>query len=76
MTQRNTDDDLLLADRKMAAVKALIEEADDLFVFLCEIEGGDAEVERTAARAEVFHWVMALPKFSRAARKRLFEETG
>jgi hypothetical protein len=72
MTQRNTDDRL---SRRMAAVKALNTEADDLFVALAELEGGDAEIEGTIERCEVFRWVSQLPKYNAAARNRLFEVT-
>lgn len=62
-------------DRKIAVRRALINEADDLFVFLADLEGGDAMHERTAARAEVFAWVMSQPRFCHAARDKLWRET-
>jgi hypothetical protein len=55
-------------DRKIAARRALDEEADDLFVFLCALEGGDAEVECTEARHEVRLWVTRHPRYDKAAR--------
>jgi len=62
-------------DRKIAARRALINEADDLFIGVCELMGGDYEIERTAARAEIFYWVRSLPKFCHAARDKLWRET-
>jgi hypothetical protein len=62
-------------DRRLAARRALIDEADDLFMCICALEGGDAELECTEARAEVFAWVMSLPRFSRAARAAILSGT-
>jgi len=44
-------------DRRQAALKANANAADDLAVMLCELEGGDALVECTELRNEIFHWV-------------------
>jgi hypothetical protein len=70
-----TDEDEARWKRKLAAAKALATEADDLFVWLCEIEGGEAVQECTAARAEVFAWVARHPRHSAAARQRVMTET-
>ena len=48
-----------ILQRRIAAKRAVIEEADDLFLFLADLEGGDAMHECTAERAEVFEWVMS-----------------
>lgn len=46
-------------DRRIAARRAVIEEADKLFLDICELEGGNAMHERTAERAECFEWAMS-----------------
>jgi hypothetical protein len=69
-----TDDDGALA-RKVAAVKALNTEADELFCFLASIESEEAMKERTAARADVFRWVMRQPRHDKAARAALWAST-
>jgi hypothetical protein len=63
-----TDDEW---DRRLAAVKDLNSEADEIAVAICDLEGGDAEVEGTQARYDVFEWVWSLPKFSRPARRKI-----
>jgi hypothetical protein len=55
-------------NRKLAAVKELNTEADDLFVFLAALEGGHAELEGTPQRFEVFRWVFSHPRYNKRAR--------
>ncbi|WP_338830439.1 hypothetical protein [Bradyrhizobium sp. 27S5] len=63
------DDDF---DDRLAALKQNATEADELACALCDLEGGDAEVEGAEARCDVFRWVWSLPKFNKAARRKLF----
>jgi hypothetical protein len=58
--------------KKIAARRAVIDEADALFLAICELEGGDAMRERTEARADCFEWTM---KRFRAKRERAWNET-
>ena len=69
------DDDDARWTRTKAALKDNANEADDLFIFLTELEGGDAEIECTAERYEIFKFVYRLPKYNAAARKRILTET-
>ncbi len=62
-------------ERKLAARRALREEADDLFVWLCALEGGDAEIDGTEAHSEVWEWVYRQPQFNKAARDKVMRET-
>lgn len=61
-----TDENEARWKRRKAAVKAVGEEAYDLFLFLCEIDSEEAMQECTAARAEVFHWVFRRPEHKAA----------
>jgi hypothetical protein len=58
-----------LADRK-----ARVNRDDDLACMLCELEGGDAEVECTALRNEVFQWVFDQSRFELRAKYRQHRE--
>jgi hypothetical protein len=55
-------------DRRFAARKKNVTEADDLFVFLAELEGGGAELEGTPQRFGVFRWVVSHPRYDKRAR--------
>jgi hypothetical protein len=46
-----------LHDALLAATKARATADDDLACAICEIEGGDALVEGTPERMEIFSWV-------------------
>jgi hypothetical protein len=61
--------------RKLEAQRDLGNEAYDLICDIAEIEGGLSEVERTKERADVWAWVMSLPRYDKAARARIYEET-
>lgn len=52
-------------DRKLAARKARNTAADEFACAVCDLMGGDAEIEGTAERMEIFRWVWRLPKFAR-----------
>jgi hypothetical protein len=71
-----TDDELEARwQRRLAARKQNATEADELACAICEIEGGDAMIEATHARNEVFNWVWRLPEYNRVARERILHET-
>jgi uncharacterized membrane-anchored protein len=65
-----TTDEIL--HRKSAAIKANATAADELAIAICELEGGAAEVERTAERYEIFRWVWSQPSFDKAARRAIW----
>jgi hypothetical protein len=44
-------------ERYKAARKAQATADDELACAICEIEGGDAMIERTVLRNEIFSWV-------------------
>jgi hypothetical protein len=69
-----TDDDALLG-RKMAAVKAVNSEADDLADFLASLDGDAAAREGSQERRECFEWVWRQPKYDKAARAALWTAT-
>jgi hypothetical protein len=56
-------------------LKELNTEADELACMLCEIEGGDALVERTIQRNDVFRFVRRLPRFKGRTRDAAVRET-
>jgi hypothetical protein len=74
-----TDDELDARwKRGLAARKVLATEADDLYIFLCELEGvPEAEFDEPIGpvRAEVHDWVNRHPRFNREARERALRET-
>ena len=62
-------------ERKILACKANTTKADELACDICELEGGDALVEGTDARNEIFSWVWRQPEYDHAARRKIFAET-
>jgi hypothetical protein len=60
--------------RKVRALRTLNEEEYDLICDIAALEGGAAEVECTAERAAIWKYVQALPRFSKAARAKVWAE--
>ena len=52
----------------MPTLKDLISEADDLAMDICELMGGNAEIEGTPERYEVVEFVWRLQKYDHTAR--------
>lgn len=63
------DDDERRWNAGQAVRKAEANADDDLACAIAELEGGDSEVERTEARANIFSFVFARRRALRAARK-------
>jgi hypothetical protein len=61
--------------RKTAAVRDLIDEADDLAMDIIALVGGAAEVEGSAERLEIFKSVWRLPRYDHEARRRARRDT-
>jgi hypothetical protein len=61
--------------RKAAAVRDLIDEADDLAMDIIALVGGAAEIEGTPERLEIFKSVWRLPRYDHEAQRRARRDT-
>jgi hypothetical protein len=61
-------------ERRIARLKNLNTAADDLWMVLCDLDGGPATVQGTPERLAHFRWVHALPRFNHEAQRRALSD--